>query len=72
MMAATMTQQEWHEGIVKSVLSGDTIVVRGKPVKGPPAERTLCLAYVAAPKLATRPRPGETEARKDEVLPCPI
>lgn len=64
-----MTQPEWHDGIVKAVLSGDTLVIRGKPVKGPPPERTLCLAYVAAPKLAVRPRPGETDTRKDEVSP---
>ena len=70
-MAAAMSQQEWHEGIIKSVVSGDTVVIRGKPIKGPPAERTLCLAFVAAPKLASRPRAGETDARKDEVRLCP-
>lgn len=59
--------QDWQEGVVKCVLSGDTVVIRGRPMKGPPAERTLCLANVAAPKLAARPRRGETEQRKDEV-----
>lgn len=63
--------QEWQEGVVKCVLSGDTVVIRGRPVKGPPPERTLCLAYVAAPKLSSRPRPGDADHRKDEVRTDP-
>jgi hypothetical protein len=66
MLAANMTQ-EWQEGVVKAVLSGDTVVIRGRPMQGPPPERTLCLANVVAPKLASRPRRGESDDRKDEV-----
>lgn len=64
--------QEWQEGVVKCVLSGDTVVIRGRPVKGPPPERIVCLAYVAAPKLSSRPRPGDGDHRKDEVRGGPI
>ncbi len=39
---------------VSKVLSGDTLVLRGKPVKGPPAERTLSLAFITAPRLGRR------------------
>jgi staphylococcal nuclease domain-containing protein 1 len=40
-----------QKGIVKCVLSGDTIVIRGRPVNGPPPEKILGLAYLSAPKL---------------------
>ena len=39
-------------GIVKSVLSGDTIVVRGRPINGPPPERILSLAWISAPRIS--------------------
>lgn len=50
-------------GIVKAVLSGDSIVIQDdKPAaQGPPQERTLTLSSLSAPRLA---RPPET---KDEV-----
>lgn len=47
------------------MLSGDTIVIRGRPVGGPPPEKVLSLAGVSAPRLARRPRAGE-EADQDE------
>jgi staphylococcal nuclease domain-containing protein 1 len=47
-----------QHGIVKQVLSGDTVVIRGQPKGGPPPERTLCLSNVIAPKLARRPNPN--------------
>eukprot|EP01134_Creolimax_fragrantissima_P005771 CFRG5771T1 len=56
---------EWHTGVVKSVTSGDTVVIRGNPQKGPPPERTLCLAGVQAPRLGLRPR-NENETTQDE------
>ncbi|KNC80272.1 hypothetical protein SARC_07366 [Sphaeroforma arctica JP610] len=56
---------EWQSGVVKSVTSGDTVVIRGTPQKGPPSERTLCLAGVQAPRLGLRPR-TENETTTDE------
>ncbi|CAG8728623.1 7415_t:CDS:1, partial [Ambispora leptoticha] len=53
----------YHKAIVKSVLSGDTVALRGKP-KGnqPPPERQLNLAYVEAPRL----RLGQNSKTDDE------
>eukprot|EP00124_Ichthyophonus_hoferi_P001257 Ihof_evm5s61 gene=Ihof_evmTU5s61 len=53
-------------GIVKEILSGDSIVIRGKPVKGPPPEKTVQLAGIVAPRLARRPSPNRPEEQKDE------
>lgn len=47
------------------VLSGDTVVIRGKPVGGPPPEKVLSLAGISAPRLARRPTAGQ-EAEADE------
>eukprot|EP00730_Choanoeca_flexa_P019685 TRINITY_DN9622_c0_g1_i1.p2 TRINITY_DN9622_c0_g1~~TRINITY_DN9622_c0_g1_i1.p2 ORF type:complete len:879 (+),score=258.12 TRINITY_DN9622_c0_g1_i1:2861-5497(+) len=57
-----------QSAIVKSVLSGDTIVLRGQPRNGPPPERILCLAQISAPRLGRRPNASDTVAQKDE--PC--
>ncbi|KAF6771917.1 hypothetical protein AHF37_09690 [Paragonimus kellicotti] len=42
-------------GIVKQVLSGDSIVIRDRPVDGPPPERTIVLSNIVCGKLARRP-----------------
>ena len=42
------------KGVVKAVISGDTIVVRGRANNGPPPERQLSLAHVIAPRLARK------------------
>ncbi|KAJ1967855.1 hypothetical protein IWQ62_001594 [Dispira parvispora] len=58
-----------QKGIVKSVLSGDTVILRGRPRNnGPPPERQLNLSYVAAPRLGsirkdTRDEPLAFESR---------
>ncbi|KAK7107596.1 staphylococcal nuclease domain-containing protein 1-like [Littorina saxatilis] len=60
--------QSIHRAIVKQVLSGDTVVIRGQPKGGPPPEKTVCLSNIQAPKLARRANPnieGSTET-KDE------
>ncbi|EJD52667.1 hypothetical protein AURDEDRAFT_111290 [Auricularia subglabra TFB-10046 SS5] len=50
-----------QKAIVKSVLSGDTLVLRGRP--GPqgqlPKERVLHIAEVSAPRMGTQSRPDE-------------
>lgn len=50
--------QHTQRGIVKMVLSGDAIVIRGPPRNGPPPERTLALSNITAPKLARRANPN--------------
>ncbi|KAL8583257.1 hypothetical protein ACOMHN_043092 [Nucella lapillus] len=67
-MANPTTPQTIHRGIVKQILSGDTIVIRGQPKGGPPPEKTICLSNIQAPKLARRANPnieGSVET-KDE------
>ncbi|XP_013099705.2 staphylococcal nuclease domain-containing protein 1 [Stomoxys calcitrans] len=52
------------KGVVKQVLSGDTVVIRAN--KGaPPPEKQITFSYVLAPKLARRPGAGGDET-KDE------
>ncbi|XP_077528876.1 staphylococcal nuclease domain-containing protein 1 [Haemaphysalis longicornis] len=51
--------------IVKQVLSGDTVVIRGQPRGGPPPEKTIYLSNITAPKLAKRPTEQVAET-KDE------
>ncbi|XP_065668229.1 staphylococcal nuclease domain-containing protein 1 [Hydra vulgaris] len=54
-----------HKGIVKSVLSGDSVIIRGQPKGGPPPERQLALSNVVAPRLSKRPG-GNVETAADE------
>lgn len=53
------------KGIVKQVLSGDSVIIRGQPRGGPPPEKQINFAGVIAPKLARRPT-NTTEISKDE------
>lgn len=49
-----------NKAIVKNVLSGDTVILRGKPrPNGPPAERLLALSNVQAPRLGSTTRSDE-------------
>ncbi|XP_073239320.1 staphylococcal nuclease domain-containing protein 1-like [Porites lutea] len=59
---------QMNRGIVKQVLSGDSVIIRGQPRGGPPPERQLCLSNVNAPKLARRSNPnveGSVETRDE-------
>jgi len=53
------------KGIVKQVLSGDSVIIRGYPKGGPPPEKQITFSNVFAPKLARRPGAGSDET-KDE------
>ena len=59
--------KQYFRGIVKSVLDGGAVVIRGPVRNGPPAERILGLTNIDAPRLARRPPPNSsaplTEAR---------
>ncbi|TPX59628.1 hypothetical protein PhCBS80983_g02339 [Powellomyces hirtus] len=46
---------------VKSVLSGDTVIIRGKPVSGPPSEKVLSLSNLSAPRLGSASQPDKEE-----------
>ncbi|KAJ9060508.1 hypothetical protein DSO57_1030164 [Entomophthora muscae] len=49
-----MTSKQMH-AIVKSVLSGDTIILRGRPKNNaPPAERQISLNFISAPRLTSK------------------
>lgn len=54
------------KGIVKQILSGDSVILRDKPVNGPPREKQLNFAGVVAPKLARRPTNGSNDGSKDQ------
>uniref|UniRef100_A0A1W7R9I0 Staphylococcal nuclease domain-containing protein 1 n=1 Tax=Hadrurus spadix TaxID=141984 RepID=A0A1W7R9I0_9SCOR len=43
-----------HRGIVKQILSGDALIIRGQPRGGPPPEKQVNLSNIIAPKLARR------------------
>ncbi|KER33498.1 hypothetical protein T265_00614 [Opisthorchis viverrini] len=45
-------------GVVKQVLSGDSIVIRDRPVDGPPPERTIVLSNISCGRVARRPTPN--------------
>jgi staphylococcal nuclease domain-containing protein 1 len=53
------------KGIVKQVLSGDSVIIRGQPKNGPPAEKQINFSNVIAPKLARRPT-NPNDDSKDE------
>ncbi|KDD73715.1 hypothetical protein H632_c1898p0, partial [Helicosporidium sp. ATCC 50920] len=50
-----MSQQPWLRGVVKEVLSGDTLIILGASKPGTiPPEKRLTLAFLAAPRLGRR------------------
>ncbi|KAF7729367.1 hypothetical protein EC973_004624 [Apophysomyces ossiformis] len=58
-----MVRQQQHTAVVKNVLSGDTVILRGRPrANGPPAERLLALSNVQAPRLGNKDRDDEAFA----------
>ncbi len=49
-----------QKAIVKCVLSGDTIIIRGKPSGNqPPLEKQLNLAFIQAPRLGSQKKEDE-------------
>jgi len=46
--------KQYFKGIVKSVLDGGVVVIRGPPRNGPPSERVLALTNIDAPRLGRR------------------
>ncbi|XP_071791896.1 staphylococcal nuclease domain-containing protein 1-like isoform X2 [Asterias amurensis] len=57
-MAAQQTPQNVMRGVVKQVLSGDAVIIRGQPKGGPPPERQICLSNITAPKMARKANPN--------------
>ena len=49
--------------VVKCVVSGDTIILQGRAVNGPPPERQLSLSSLLAPKVARGPQSPEEVRR---------
>ncbi|KAL1918675.1 uncharacterized protein VTP21DRAFT_2697 [Calcarisporiella thermophila] len=49
-----------NKAIVKQALSGDTLILRGRPrPNGPPAERLLAISNISAPRLGNKEKPDE-------------
>jgi staphylococcal nuclease domain-containing protein 1 len=62
-MSVAQPKPKW--GIVKQVLSGDSVIIRGQPKGGPPPEKTIFLSNIVAPKLGRR-AVNSAEETKDE------
>ncbi|XP_078040847.1 LOW QUALITY PROTEIN: staphylococcal nuclease domain-containing protein 1 [Augochlora pura] len=65
-MSAPQGQWNGTKGVVKQVTSGDTIVVRGQPMGGPPPEITIILYNITAPKLERWKGNNSPSESKDE------
>ena len=63
--AASAETKKYFTGVVKSVLDGGSVVIRGQPRNGPPPERILALSEVDAPRMARRPQVGK-DAEPDQ------
>lgn len=59
--------KQYFKGVVKQVMDGGAVVIRGPPRNGPPAERILALTNIDAPRLGRRPNPSNA-ATEDEPL----
>ncbi|KAN0062615.1 hypothetical protein ACQY0O_005148 [Thecaphora frezii] len=60
--AAAAASTPLKSAIVRSVLSGDTIVIRPKGVNTPGKEETVHIAGIAAPRLGSRDRDDDPQA----------
>ncbi|XP_045509641.1 staphylococcal nuclease domain-containing protein 1 [Colias croceus] len=65
-MSALTPAPAYKIGIVKQVLSGDTIVIRKQPQGGPPPEKVIALSGITAPKLARQRTPNNDNETPDE------
>lgn len=54
MNASNASAVNMQRAIVKLVLSGDSVIIRGQPKGGPPPEKQINLAYVIAPKVGRK------------------
>ncbi|KDN53500.1 hypothetical protein K437DRAFT_252861 [Tilletiaria anomala UBC 951] len=61
-LAQQQQQQPLQSGIVRSILSGDTLVLRPKGSTNPSAQKTIHVAGIAAPRLGSRERDDEPQA----------
>ena len=52
--AAPAAPKQYKKGVVKQVMDGGAVVIRGPPRNGPPPEMTLALTNIDAPRLARR------------------
>jgi len=61
--------REKGRGVVKAVLSGDTIIVLHMAQQGPPVERQITLSSLQAPLLGRR-KTQKNQATEDEAFAC--
>ena len=50
--------KQYFKGVVRQVMDGGAVVIRGPPRNGPPAERIMALTNIDAPRLARRSNPS--------------
>jgi len=63
--AAPAAAKQYRKGVVKQVMDGGAVVIRGPPRNGPPPEFTLALTNIDAPRLARR-KTANAEATEDQ------
>jgi len=63
--AAPAAPKKYFKGVVKQVMDGGAVVIRGPPRNGPPAERILALTNINAPRLARR-KTANADATEDD------
>eukprot|EP00117_Sycon_ciliatum_P012541 scpid19522/ scgid13573/ Staphylococcal nuclease domain-containing protein 1; 100 kDa coactivator; p100 co-activator len=59
---AEAPRTQYQKGVVKQILSGDSLIIRGQPRGGPPPERTVGLSGITAPRLARRQQDADNES----------
>lgn len=67
---ATASVLKHGRGVVKMVLSGDSIIIRGQPKGGPPPEKQISLSNITAPRLARRANPNIEGSVETNDEPC--
>jgi len=60
------TVKQYFSGVVKQVLDGGLVVIRGQPRNGPPPERTLALTEIDVPRMARRPGTSNPSGSEDD------
>ena len=70
--AAPAAAKQYRKGVVKQVMDGGAVVIRGPPRNGPPPEMTLALTNIDAPRLARRKTANAeaTEVRNIMTVQC--
>ncbi|XP_068621678.1 staphylococcal nuclease domain-containing protein 1 [Battus philenor] len=65
-MSASAPAPAYRVGVVKQIISGDTLVIRKQPQGGPPPEKVITLSGIVAPRLGRQRTPNNDNGSKDD------